>query len=342
MIIFKTLLSDKQVEEYKRPEGTKDPKCGRGMNCAFCTLKMLGVYNPDLEEKSKTCGPRADAGNIIKEEEYIPAIKGIIADITTEHHEFTFKSEPGKPSETLQTIAQYLHAGEACFFTYGRLNGGAHAVVLRKNQDGVLELIDPQRGLDDIGKQHGFTPERAAELGIEATPEYYRVQNVRGGEIEQVMFEQSVLFGYWKSLEELMNDLPHFVVGSLLVDSVVGLTMLVEDKAPPREPTVVVPKRPREYESKISLNTNIVSVPPEKRLKVDVSSPQMMEVEDIAAPSSPIEIDEGGGRTSPVVQKTVDIAIRRRVGGSYRKTIDVQLMQVDDSPMPAEITQNQS
>ena len=88
MIIFKTVLTDKQIEDYKRPEGTKNPECGGGVNCAFCTLKMLGVYTPELEETSKTCGPRFKAGNIVKSEEYIVAIKQVIADMTEEQHEF--------------------------------------------------------------------------------------------------------------------------------------------------------------------------------------------------------------------------------------------------------------
>lgn len=272
MIIFKTVLSDKQVEEYKRPEGTKNPECGGGMNCSFCALKMLGVYNPELEEQSKTCGPRARAGNIVKPEEYIPAIKRVIADMTTEDHEFEFLVETGIPKKSLEAIADYLHPGEACFFTYGRENAGAHAVVLRKNQDGVLELIDPQRGSDDIGKEYGFTEERVAELGIEATPEYYRVRDVRGGEIEEVMIQQSVLFGYWKTRKELMDDIEHFVVGGLMVDSVVGLTMLVDDRVPPGQP-IILSKRPREDSEPKA------PPPPEKRLRIDGSAPEMMDIE---------------------------------------------------------------
>ena len=228
MIIFKTVLTDKQIEDYKRPEGTKNPECGGGMNCAFCTLKLLGVYARELEETSKTCGPRFRAGNMVKTEEYIDAIKQVIADMTEEHHEFVFVQEIGQPSVSLAVIAENLEPLEACYFIYGRSGGGTHAVVLRKNTKGEVELIDPQRGLDDIGKDFGFTAERASELAIQLTPEYYRVRGIQA--IEAAMVEQSVLFKYWESEEELMADLPNFVVGCLMVDSVVGLKMLIDDR----------------------------------------------------------------------------------------------------------------
>jgi hypothetical protein len=294
MIIFKTAVSDKQVEEYKRPEGTRNPECGGGMNCSFCTLKMLGVYNPTLDEKSKTCGPRAKSGNQVKPEEYIPAIKQVIADMTTEDHEFKFLVESGIPKESLKTIADYLQPGEACFFIYGRANAGTHAVVLRKDQIGVLELIDPQRGSDDIGKEYGFTEERAAELGIESTPEYYSVRELGGGEIEEVMIEQSLLFGYWKTRKELMDDIEHFVVGGLMVDSVVGLTMLVEDTVSPGQP-IILSKRPREHEPEIQLSGKTVVPPPEKRLRVDGSAPEMMDVDYYGGGEVTVNIKKRGG-----------------------------------------------
>ena len=228
MIIFKTILTDKQIEDYKRPEGTKTYECGGGLNCAFCTLKMLGVYNPELEETSKTCGPRFRAGNMVKIEEYIIAVKQVVADMTEEHHEFALVQEIGQPSLSLAKIAANLEPLEACYFIYGRSGRGGHAVVLRKNAEGEVELIDPQRGSDDVGKEFGFTAERAAELGIKLTPQYYQVRGIPA--IEEVMIEQSALFKYWDSKEQLMSDIPHFIVGCLMVDSVVGLKMLIDDR----------------------------------------------------------------------------------------------------------------
>lgn len=228
MIIFKTVLTDKQIEDYKRPEGTKTYECGAGLNCAFCSLKMLGVYNPELEEKSKTCGPRFRSGKPVSPEEYITAIKQVIADVTEEHHEFAFAQEIGDPSVSLAKIAGNLQPLEACYFIYGRYGVSTHAVVLRKNREGEVELIDPQRGSDDVGKESGFTAERAAELGVELTPQYYRVRGIP--EIEAVMVEQSVFFKYWPSKEALFDDLPHFVIACLMVDSVVGLKMLIDDR----------------------------------------------------------------------------------------------------------------
>ena len=227
MIIFKTVLTDKQIEDYKRPEGTKNYECGGGVNCAFCTLKMLGVYNPELEETSKTCGPRFRAGNMVKPAEYLGAVKRVIADMTDEHHEFVFDQEIGQPSVSLAKVAGYLGPQEACYFIYGRVGSGTHAVVLRKNLGGQVELIDPQRGSDDIGKEFGFTAARAAELGIELTPQYYRVRGIPA--IEEVMIEQSVLFKYWGSKKELLEDIAHFTVACVMVDSVVGLKMLIDD-----------------------------------------------------------------------------------------------------------------
>jgi len=228
MIIFKTVLTDKQIEDYVRPEGTKTYECGAGINCAFCALKMLGVYNQDLEAKSKTCGPRFRAGNTVKPEEYITAVKQIIADMTEEQHEFSFAMEVGDPGVSLTKITGYLQPQEACYFIYGRYAGSTHAVVLRKNAEGEVELIDPQRGSDDVGKEYGFTAERAAELGVELTPQYYRVRGIPA--IEAVMVEQSVFFKYWPSKEALFSDLSHFMIACIMVDSVVGLKMLVDDQ----------------------------------------------------------------------------------------------------------------
>ena len=229
MIIFKTIVPDKQVQDYVRPEGTKKYECGAGINCAFCTLKMLGVYNDELEETSKTCGPRYRSGKVIQPQEYLSIAKQVIADMTEEHHELELAYEYGQPSTSLAKIVSLLHPGEACFFVYGRTGVGGHAVVLRKNQDGVVELVDPQRGSDDIGKEYGFSPAQVAELGIKATPQYYRVQGIPA--IEEAMIEQSVLFKYWNSKKELLEDLPNFVVGALMIDSVAGLKMLIDDPA---------------------------------------------------------------------------------------------------------------
>ena len=229
MIIFKTIVPDKQVEDYVRPEGTKKYECGAGINCAFCTLKMLGVYNDELEETSKTCGPRYRSGKVIQPQEYLSIAKQVIADMTEEHHELELAYEYGQPSTSLAKIVSHLHPAEACFFVYGRTGVGGHAVVLRKDQDGVVELVDPQRGSDDIGKEYGFSPAQVAELGIKATPQYYRVQGIPA--IEEAMIEQSVLFKYWNSKKELLEDLPNFVVGALMIDSVAGLKMLIDDPA---------------------------------------------------------------------------------------------------------------
>jgi hypothetical protein len=188
---------------------------------------MLGVYNSELEKISKTCGPRLRAGVAVQVSEYIPIAKQALADMTDEDHELEFAYEYGQPSVSLAKIVAYLEPGQACFLAYGRVGAGGHAVVLRKNQDGIIELVDPQRGSDYIGKEYGFTAGRAAELGIEATPQYYRVQGIPA--IEAVMIEQSVLFNYWPSKKELLADLAHFRVGALMIDSVAGLKMLIDD-----------------------------------------------------------------------------------------------------------------
>uniref|UniRef100_A0A6C0CGK8 Uncharacterized protein n=1 Tax=viral metagenome TaxID=1070528 RepID=A0A6C0CGK8_9ZZZZ len=288
MIIFKTVLTEKQIEEYVRPEGTKNPACGGGVNCAFCTLKLLGVYTSELEEKSKTCGPRARAGNFVKTEEYITAVKQVIADMTEEHHDFVFVQEIGQPSVSLAKIAENLDPLEACYFIYGRSGYGTHAVVLRKNAGGEVELIDPQRGSDDVGKEFGFTAARAAELGVELTPQYYRVRGIPA--IEAAMVEQSVLFSYWETKEELMADLPHFVVACLMVDSVVGLKMLVDDR--------------------------------------DTS--KLMEVEETAVPNPQMDVEETSPSSSPPMDVEVEMEGGARTGTAathwdeYQTTLKVE------------------
>jgi hypothetical protein len=229
MVLFKVRLTEEQIQAYKQPEGTRDPNCGGGINCVFCALKMLGVYGKSLAEKALTCAPRYREGNPISSDEHLTEIQSIIKDIFHEEHVFNFIHEAGRPREALEVLGKSLDIFEACYLIYGRSNDGAHAVVLRMGEDGILELIDPQRGLRDIGTPFGFTVERARELGIEMKPEFYRV---RGSMIEDTIIDQCVLFGYWKSREELLAGVKDFVIGTLQVDSTVGMSMLIEDTAP--------------------------------------------------------------------------------------------------------------
>ena len=202
-------------------------ECGAGLNCMFCTLKMLGVYSPEIEKMSLTCSARHAEGKPIKAKELIPAIKEAVKAITDEEHEFKFDVITGDPTGPLTALVADLKPQEACFFIYGRNGNGSHAVVLRRGSDGVLELIDPQRGQADIGKEFGFTAAQAAELGLEVKSNYYRV---RGEEkITTVMIEQSALFKYWPSKEAVESNIHNFVIGTLMVDNVVGLKMLIDD-----------------------------------------------------------------------------------------------------------------
>ena len=227
MILLKVLLSEFQIAAYEQPAGTRVVECGAGLNCLFCALKMLGVYSPELEKMSLTCGSRYAERKPIKAKELIPLIKEAVKGITDEEHDFKFDVISGDPTGPLTALVADLKPAEACFFIYGRNGHGSHAVVLRRGSDGILELIDPQRGQADIGKEFGFTEARAAELGLEVKPNYYRV---RGEEkISAVMIEQSVLFGYWPSKEAVESNIHNFVIGTLMVDNVVGLKMLIDD-----------------------------------------------------------------------------------------------------------------
>ena len=227
MILLKVLLSESQIAAYEQPVGTLDMECGAGLNCMFCTLKMLGVYSPEIEKMSLTCSARHAEGKPIKAKELIPAIKEAVKAITDEEHEFKFDVITGDPTSPLSALVADLKPQEACFFIYGRNGNGSHAVVLRRGSDGILELIDPQRGQADFGKEFGFTAARAAELGLEVKSNYYRVRGEE--EITTVMIEQSALFKYWPSKEAVESNIHNFVIGTLLVDNVVGLKMLIDD-----------------------------------------------------------------------------------------------------------------
>lgn len=227
MILLKVLLSESQIAAYEQPVGTRDMQCGAGLNCMFCTLKMLGVYSPEIEKMSLTCSVRHAEGKPIKAKELIPSIKEAVKGITDEEHDFKFDVMSGDPTDPLSSLVSDLKPQEACFFIYGRNGNGSHAVVLRRGSDGILELIDPQRGQADIGKEFGFTAARAAELGLEVKPNYYRVRGEE--EITAVMIEQSVLFKYWPTKEAVESNIHNFVIGTLMVDNVVGLKMLIDD-----------------------------------------------------------------------------------------------------------------
>lgn len=226
MILLKVLLTEQQIAEYVQPSGTRDYDCGAGINCAFCALKMMGIYTKGLNEKAMTCGSRFREGRPISPAELLPPIKEFIQDVTEEEHEFKFEQAVGNPRVSLGKLAVELKPMEACYFIYGS-NKQAHAVVLRRGVDGILELIDPQRGEPDVGKMFGFTAQRVAELGIEIKPNYYRVRGDIA--IEEAMIEQSVLFGYWPSKEAVIAGLDNFIIATLLVDNVVGLKMLIDD-----------------------------------------------------------------------------------------------------------------
>jgi hypothetical protein len=248
MILLKVSLSEQRVADYIQPEGTRNPKCGAGINCIFCTLKMLGVYSSKLEKTGVTCGPRYAEGKPITLEELLPSIKEAIKDVTGEDHEFKFETVVGDPSGPLAALVSNLHPQEACFFIYGRAGVGSHAVVLRRGPDDVLELIDPQRGLADIGKASGFTGERAAELGLEVKPNYYRVRGEKA--ISDVIIEQSALFKYWPTKEAVRTDISNFVIGTLMVDNVVGLKMLIDDNGSDRMEVDDLVRSPKDIKMK--------------------------------------------------------------------------------------------
>jgi hypothetical protein len=145
---------------------------------------MLDVYNKDFAEQgSNMCVPRSRTGNVIKDDEHVAAIKSIIKDVYGEDHVFNIRYFPGNPGEVLTKIASELGSSEACYLVYGSSDPakGRHAVVLRRGDDGVLEMIDPQRGRKDEGTPYGITGKYAKELDdlggrVDVTDNYYRVR----------------------------------------------------------------------------------------------------------------------------------------------------------------------
>jgi hypothetical protein len=243
MYLYKTRLTDAQIEAYEQPEGTLNPECGGGINCAFCTLKMLDVYNKEFAEQGgNMCVPRSRTGNVIKDDEHVAAIKSIIKDVYGEDHTFNIRYFPGHPREILTNIASELGSSDACYLVYGSSDPakGRHAVVLRRGEDGVIEMIDPQRGRKDEGTQYGITDKYAKELDdlggrVDVTDNYYRVRGE--GAIEFAMRAQSVAFGYWKTMEEFDEDFVKnpavFTIGTLLIDSMIKtIKMELDEPAP--------------------------------------------------------------------------------------------------------------
>jgi hypothetical protein len=244
MYLYKTQLTEAQIEAYEQPEGTRNPECGGGINCAFCALKMLDVYNKEFAEQgSNMCVPRSRTGNVIKDDEHVAAIKSIIKDVYGEDHVFNIRYFPGNPREVLTKIASELGSSEACYLVYGSSDPskGRHAVVLRRGDDGVIEMIDPQRGRKDEGTPYGITGKYAKELDdlggrVDVTDNYYRVRG--GGAIELAMKAQSVAFEYWKTMEEFDEEFAKnpavFTIGTLLIDSMIKTTkMELDEPAPP-------------------------------------------------------------------------------------------------------------
>ena len=244
MYLYKTRLTEAQIEAYEQPVGTRNPECGGGINCAFCALKMLDVYNKEFAEQgSSMCIPRYRLGDIIRTDEHIAAIKSIIKDVYGEDHEFDIRYFPGIPNEILTIIAAELGPSEACYLVYGNSAPakGTHAVVFRRADDGVLEMIDPQRGRKDEGIRYGITGKYAKELDdlggrVDVTDNYYRVRGDKA--IAFAMKAQSVAFGYWATMEEFDREFARnpavFTIGTLLIDSMIKTTkMELDEPAPP-------------------------------------------------------------------------------------------------------------
>lgn len=244
MYLYKTRLTEAQIKAYAQPEGTRNPECGGGINCAFCALKMLDVYNKEFAEQgSNMCVPRYRLGDIIRTDEHIAVIQKIIKDVYGENHEFDVRHFPGIPNEILTIIASELGPSEACYLVYGNSAPakGTHAVVFRMADDGTLEMIDPQRGRKDEGTPYGITDKYAKELDdlggrVDVTDNYYRVRGDKA--IAFAMKAQSVAFGYWKTMEEFDREFARnpavFTIGTLLIDSMIKTTkMELDEPAPP-------------------------------------------------------------------------------------------------------------
>ena len=244
MYLYKTQLTEAQIEAYEQPEGTRNPECGGGINCAFCALKMLDVYNREFAEKgTNMCMPRYRSGDIIRSDEHLTAIQGIIKDVYGEDHVFKIQHFPGNPNEILTKIASELAPSEACYLVYGNSapDKGTHAVVFRRAEDGVLEMIDPQRGRKDEGTRYGITGRYAKELDdlggrVDVTDNYYRVRGERA--IAFAMQAQSVAFGYWATKEEFDAEFARnpavFTIGTLLIDSMIKTAKMELDEPPPK------------------------------------------------------------------------------------------------------------
>lgn len=217
--LLKVRLTEDQIQAYRQPANTQDPECGGGINCIFCGLKMLGIYDEHYADNGFMCMPRLRSGRAIANDEHLKFIEEAIEKKEHKGLKLKFDYKLGDPTETLEKLSHELPPGHALFLIYGRNRTGTHAVVLRKAGNGAMELIDPQQGRQVIR----FSQEQIARFGLEVTENYYRVGTRM---IPDVIIEQSVLFRYWPSREALLNDLGNFVIGTLTIE---GEKMQVED-----------------------------------------------------------------------------------------------------------------
>ena len=316
MYLYKTQLTEAQIEAYEQPEGTRNPECGGGINCAFCALKMLDVYNREFAEKgTNMCIPRYRSGDIIRSDEHITAIRGIIKDVYGEDHVFKIQHFAGNPNEILTKIASQLAPSEACYLVYGNSapDKGTHAVVFRRADDGVLEMIDPQRGRKDEGTRYGITGRYAKELDdlggrVDVTDNYYRVRGERA--IAFAMKAQSVAFGYWATKEEFDAEFARnpavFTIGTLLIDSMIKTTKMELDEPPPKPSPMKMEvdggartiMRPRPVRPRMTLSsrwkvtnvqgkptTKTTTIPPGETLKAELIREGLIETASTPTPA---------------------------------------------------------
>ena len=204
--LFIQPLSLRQLNDYKRPIGTLDPERGRGMNCTQASLKLLGLITEYTANRNT-----ARINALIEESGYGLTPQDIIGslrmDLAVEYHRDV---RILLQKTTLEALVNSLGPGQATTLVYGQPNSVVpeeagkekrHFVVLRKGEDGQAEMIDPQRGVEHIGKSHGFYPQEVASLGMIVRENYIRVIGMDN--VKAAMYIQSVRFRYFENPDVL-------------------------------------------------------------------------------------------------------------------------------------------
>ena len=204
-IFFKVKLTEENVRSYVQPEETYNTECNDTKNCIACAFRMLGLYDDKIaNDITQICNRTKSAKEFPFYIDY--QLNTIVKDVYELYFEKKLYFETLNFIKIANILPQVdLNPNEACLFCYffqGAEIG--HAVILRKNEQNELELIDPQFNASKLSTEYSLTEEQQREVRFEKTNNYSRVTGLDN--IIKVLFNESQVKGFSKTFEDFNEN----------------------------------------------------------------------------------------------------------------------------------------